>query len=103
VNKQEVGKLLTVVALVDNREINLAVVDVWHDLLSDLAVDEANEALRKFRRENPGVYLEPGHIYQIAQKARAAAASSDGGILRPPAPFGKRYAVDAIEQMAVTS
>lgn len=97
-NLEQTAKLLTVVAVIDSRTVTDQAVEVWHEVLANITLDDAHLALSEFRKTKPGVYLEPGHLYQIARNARLAAQISDRGIARPPAPDGKRYAVDAIEQ-----
>lgn len=97
-NMIEMGKFLTAVALIDNRRPTEEACLAWLAVLGeDITLDEAHEAHRAFRREEPGTYLEPGHIYRRVHEKRREARSWDRGIARPPAPPGKTYAVDVIE------
>ena len=91
-NKTDVAKLLTIASAVDNRRITEAAVNVWHDLIGHLDAEVAFEALRSFRRTQPGVYLEPGHILAEIRKAKDA----QGVSYHPAPPPGKRYAVDVM-------
>lgn len=58
--------LLAKVRLGDNRQVDEVTVVYWHELIGDLDLEPALAALRKFRRERPGVYLEPGHLLELA-------------------------------------
>jgi hypothetical protein len=62
----EMGVLLAKVQLGDNRDVDELVLAYWHELIGDMTFEEANLALRRFRRERPGVYLEPGHLLELA-------------------------------------
>ncbi|MGA5543513.1 zinc finger domain-containing protein [Mycobacterium sp. NPDC051198] len=69
-NHDEIIDLLTVVAAVDRRTVGEADVHTWHDLLADVAYLDAIQAVREFRRERPGVWLEPGHILEGVRSIR---------------------------------
>jgi hypothetical protein len=71
-NILEAGQLVAKVSLADNRVVDEATILFWHETIGDLDVVEAMSALRQFRRDSPGVYLEPGHLLQIVQRAAAA-------------------------------
>lgn len=58
--------LVAKVALGDNRHVDKLVIAYWHDTIGDLELSAAIDALRRFRRERPGVYLEPGHLLELA-------------------------------------
>jgi hypothetical protein len=58
--------LLAKVQLGDNRHVDLLVIEYWHDTIGDLPLEAALAALKRFRRERPGVYLEPGHLLELA-------------------------------------
>lgn len=59
--------MLAKIQLVDNREVTELVVIDWMDYIGDLHFADAIAAVVRFRREQPGVYLEPGHIVQLVQ------------------------------------
>lgn len=93
-NRSEVGKILAVAAVVDNRTVDREAVAVWHDLIGHLTAEEAVDALRRFRQNSPGVYLEPGHLLSEIKNRKAG----HGVSYHPPAPVGTRYAVDVMDQ-----
>lgn len=59
--------LLAKVQLGDNRHVDGLTLDYWLDTIGDLELQPALDALRRFRRERPGVYLEPGHLLELAR------------------------------------
>ncbi len=61
----EMGFLLAKIQVGDNREVDEVVIAEWFDVIGDLDFDDARDALRQFRRERPGVYLEPGHLVEL--------------------------------------
>jgi hypothetical protein len=62
VNRQDIIDILSVVRVVDHRTIGEVDVIVWFDTIGDLAKDDALQAVRAHFREQPGVWLEPGHV-----------------------------------------
>jgi hypothetical protein len=62
--------VLTAVAAADRRTVGNADVDVWHAVIGDLPKDLALRAVRDHLREKPGVWLEPGHIYERVRAIR---------------------------------
>ncbi|MEX1078902.1 MAG: hypothetical protein WED09_07325 [Homoserinimonas sp.] len=64
--RSEMALLLAKVQLGDNRHVDGLVLDYWLDTIGDLELDVALEALKKFRRERPGTYLEPGHLLELS-------------------------------------
>lgn len=62
----EIATLVAKVQLGDNRDVDQLVIAYWFELIGDLDFTVALEALRRFRRERPGVYLEPGHLLELA-------------------------------------
>ena len=64
--RADMAVLLAKVQLGDNRHVDGLVVDYWMDTIGDLDFETAVMALRRFRRERPGVYLEPGHLLELA-------------------------------------
>ena len=63
-NRDDIIDLLTVIAAIDHRTAGQTDINVWYDLIGDLPRELAMQATRDHFREEPGVYLEPGHIYQ---------------------------------------
>lgn len=66
------ARLLGAVAAVDNRKPSEAMVAGWMHVIGELELDECFRALGQFRREQPGTYLEPGHLYQLVMAEREA-------------------------------
>jgi hypothetical protein len=66
-NRDDVIDVLTAVAAADRRTVGHADVDVWQAVIGDLPKDPALQAVRDHLREQPGVWLEPGHVYQRAR------------------------------------
>lgn len=88
-NRAEAAAIYAKASLIDHRRADdpqaaAAAVLAWHEILADLTFEDANRALIQFRREQPGVYLEPGHLVQIsapwrrdrARRQRAASVDS---------------------------
>ena len=67
-NRDEVIDDLTAVAANDRRTVGDADVVVWQGVIGDLPADLALKAVVAHIRERPGVWLEPGHVYQRARE-----------------------------------
>lgn len=65
-NFRETAQLLVKVQLGDNRTVDEATIVYWAETIGDLSYEQADGALRRFRRERPGTYLEPGHLLELA-------------------------------------
>ena len=61
-NRNDLIDILTVIQVIDHRTIGEADIIAWGDLIGELPKDLALQAVRDHRREQPGVWLEPGHI-----------------------------------------
>lgn len=59
---EDVIDLLTIVAVGDKRTVGQSDAIQWHRIIGHLNRDECTEAIEAHRREQPGVWLEPGHI-----------------------------------------
>lgn len=64
--RSDMAKVLAFIQLGDNRHVDGLVLDYWMQVVGDLDFDAAMSAVRRFRRERPGVYLEPGHLLELA-------------------------------------
>lgn len=94
-DQKEAFKLLIRASTIDNRKVTQLAASVWSETLPGMPYDEAADLLDEFRREQPGTYLEPGHLRQ--QKIiRNSRAREERGY-HPAPPAGQRWAVDAIE------
>lgn len=69
-NRDDVIDVLTVVAAASRRTVGNADVDVWHAVICDLPKELALRAVRDHLRDKPGVWLEPGHIYERVRAIR---------------------------------
>lgn len=68
--KNEIAMLLEAVRAIDNRKVSTDMVDAWHDILKDMKLEVAREALRLARRDASIEYLEPRHLWSWAKEAR---------------------------------
>jgi hypothetical protein len=63
-NRNDVIDLLSAIAAADRRTVGKADVEVWQQVIGELPKGLAIQAMRDHWREEPGVWLEPGHIFQ---------------------------------------
>ena len=63
-DRNDIIDLLTIVQAGDNRTVGQPEVNLWHQLLGHLDRDDCTDAIMAHRREQPGQWLEPGHILQ---------------------------------------
>ena len=96
-DKRETEQLLIQASAIDSRRVVEPAVIAWQAILSDITYADAQRALVQHRRDQPGVYLEPGHIVQQVRIARQRHREVHG--IHPPPPPGQRWAVQAIEGM----
>ncbi len=68
---QQTARLLALVQIGDNRRVDRAVVAAWHDLVHDLPLDDALDAVRAHRRESTD-YLLPAHVIAGVRRIRGA-------------------------------
>ena len=69
-NRNDVIDVLSVVAAATRRTIGETDVDVWQAVIGDLSKDLALQAVRDHLKHRPGVWLEPGHVYEGARAIR---------------------------------
>lgn len=67
-NRNDVIDVLSVVAAATRRTVGEVDVEIWQGIIGPLAKDIALEAVRDHLRDKPGVWLEPGHVYQRARE-----------------------------------
>ena len=65
-NREAMARVLAFVQLGDARHVDGLVLDYWMQVVGDLTFDAAMQAVIRFRRERPGVYMEPGHLLELA-------------------------------------
>lgn len=63
-NRDDMIDVLSAVAGAYNRTIGNADVEIWMRVCGDVPKEFALEAVLEHLRDKPGVWLEPGHIYQ---------------------------------------
>lgn len=69
-NRNDVIDVLSVVAAATRRSVGEADVSIWEPIIGSLPKDLALQAVRDHIRDSPGVWLEPGHVYQRARAIR---------------------------------
>jgi hypothetical protein len=69
-NRNDVIDVLSVVAAATRRSVGEADVAIWEPVIGSLPKDLALQAVRDHIRDSPGVWLEPGHVYQRARAIR---------------------------------
>ncbi len=69
-NRNDVIDVLTVVAAATRRTVGEADVEIWGGIIGELDKDLALRAVRDHLKYKPGVWLEPGHVYEGARAIR---------------------------------
>lgn len=64
-NKGETAELLAMVAAFDRRTVGAADVEAWHSILGLYRAGDTVAALKQFKHDEPGIWVEPGHLAQI--------------------------------------
>lgn len=67
----ETAKVLGLIGVVDNRNVDQATIAAWHDLIGPLDFDDALAAVRDHRRVSTA-YLLPAHVIGGVRSIRAA-------------------------------
>ena len=85
--KSETAQLLGKAALIDNRKVDAATVEAWHEIIGHIDYQTALAALT-IHRANSAEYLQPAHIIANISKARnqRALEASRNRALDPPRP-----------------
>ncbi len=78
---QQTAQLVALIQIGDNRRVDRAVIAAWHDLVQDLPLDDALEAVRVHRRESTD-YLLPAHVIAGVKRLRGARLAA----AEPPMP-----------------
>lgn len=104
----DIVDLLTYIAAADRRTIGTTDVRVWLDAAQDgdwPSIEFAYRAVRLHRREQPGKWLEPGHVTRVLDRVRDDARRSyvpptdrdmPREVLNDPAAY-QRYMRDAVQ------
>lgn len=99
VNKSETAKLLAKMQLIDNRTVDRATVEAWHEAVGHNDFADAMSALDQHRRASTA-WVEPAHINALValmrqnreslrNRARAIGAGPPRAIEAPPAWFNE--------------
>lgn len=95
-NKLEVAKLLARAAVIDNRIVTEETIVVWHELLVDVDYERAVQIMNEHFKKSTE-YFMPAHIEQgMHPRFIEREGYAPGVSYHPPAPEGKRYAVDVV-------
>lgn len=89
--RDDVIDVLTAVAAADRRTVGDADVDVWQAIIGELTKDFALQAVRDHLRDRPGVWIEPGHVYQRARALRRDEMDRTVPAAIEPAPIGREH------------
>lgn len=69
-NREEAGQLLAIIAMGDNRHIAPEHAVYWQNLLADIRLEDAAQAVATHRRES-AEYLQPAHIVRLVRIERS--------------------------------
>jgi hypothetical protein len=85
--KSETAQLLGKAALIDNRKVDAATVEAWHEIIGHIDYRTALTSLT-IHRASSAEYLQPAHIIANLRKARdqRAIEASRNRALDPPRP-----------------
>jgi hypothetical protein len=70
VDRNDVIDLLTIVQVGDNRTVGETDIGFWFGMLGPFDKDDCLDAILAHRRDQPGVWLEPGHVSGRVRAAR---------------------------------
>jgi hypothetical protein len=73
VNKVEVAKLLTLIAAIDNRNIDDVTVTMWHQIIGDCDYEDAARAVPRFFAESDAYLAPRGLLAQMKKDSQAEA------------------------------
>lgn len=76
-NRNELIDVLTAVGVAKSRAMGQTDLDIWGGIIGEFTYDEAIKAVTAHLKESPGVWLEPGHVYQRVMAERRLAAMSE--------------------------
>lgn len=61
-NRDTISDLLAIIAASDHRTLGEADIVLWRQVIGHLDEGDCTDAIVEFRRDQPGVWLEPGHV-----------------------------------------
>lgn len=82
-NRNDVIDVLSVVAAATRRPVGETDVGIWEPVIGSLPKDLALQAVRDHIRDCPGVWLEPGHVYQRVRNMRRDVMERDPHAIGP--------------------
>jgi hypothetical protein len=83
----ELKQVVAKIQLGDSRQVDRLVLEYWWELIGDLHFADSLQAVNFHRLEQPGVWLEPGHVKAGARRARDIRERADRRALPPAVPF----------------
>ena len=97
--KRDTERIVRKVAVLDNRQVNEAVIDAWHEVIGHVDYLVAERALIKARQDPAINYLEPRHlvaksrdaIIELNEEARALARQAEEEGTGDPEPICKPH------------
>jgi len=66
----ELKQVVAKIQLGDNRQVDRLVLEYWWELIGGLDFEDAKQAVNFHRLEQPGKWLEPGHVFAGSKRAR---------------------------------
>jgi len=66
----ELKQVVAKIQLGDNRQVDRLVLEYWWELIGDIDFEDAKQAVNFHRLEQPGKWLEPGHVAAGSKRAR---------------------------------
>lgn len=76
-NLEDARELLALVRALDRRDVDLALITFWRDILDSYELPECVWALREFARTNTSDYLRPAHLAAIVNRKRYEHAATN--------------------------
>jgi len=66
----ELKQVVAKIQLGDNRQVDRLVLEYWWELIGNLDFEDTKQAVNFHRLEQPGKWLEPGHVVAGSKRAR---------------------------------
>lgn len=100
-NRSEAAELLAVVQSGDRRTVGQADVELWAEVLGDVPLTFASNAVIAHFKDYPEVWLQPGHIHQRWRAYRRDQIAREDDRMRE----ARQAALDArnVDELGVTS
>jgi len=82
----ELKQVVAKIQLGDSRQVDRLVLEYWWELIGNLHFGDSLQAVNFHRLEQPGVWLEPGHVKAGARRARDIREREERRALPAPPP-----------------